>query len=133
MAPPSQEGAMQSEEIPYFLPPLTGPSDEEVTSARAILANRDDALKLQQRDTLLKCSSQCATGKGCGALSRVGDLVYIQTHWYESPHGCSGGDYWHRGEGRWKCPSCGHTNRLYKTPAVQDMREAFKAVEDTHD
>lgn len=121
-----------AELIPYFSPPLVGPTNDEVQRAEAVLAARETALDLQQRDTLLQCTSQIATGKGCSQLSRVGDLTYIQTHWYVSPHGCSGGDYWKQGEGRWACPECGHENRLYATPAIEALKSKFKAVEDRH-
>ncbi len=35
----------------------------------------------------------------CDQRTQLGSLIYIQTHWYEEPHGCTGGDWWHEGEG----------------------------------
>lgn len=39
----------------------------------------------------------------CGKLSQIGKLVYIQSYWYEMPYGCTGGDRWLLGEGRFRC------------------------------
>jgi hypothetical protein len=54
--------------------------------------------------------------KGCGEKLPIKDLTYIQTHWYESPWGCTGGDSWHEGEANFVCPKCGARNRpcMYK-------------------
>ncbi len=73
-----------------------------------------------------------ATGKGCGSLHAVADAVYIQSYWYESPHGCTGGDMWHLGEGGWICPSCGHENRLYETPEIEKLKPLFKKTENSY-
>ena len=122
----------EGEAVAYFAPPLGGPTDDQVRAAEAVLDSREDALAEQTRGTLVKCTSQVATGKGCGTLHAIKDLTYIQTHWYTSPHGCSGGDYWNRGEGQFICPSCGHRNRLYASPEVEVMKQHFKSVEDTY-
>lgn len=119
--------------VPHFQPALAGPSDAEVEAASAVIAAREAALGQQARDTLVQCTSQLATGKGCGGFSRVGDLTFIQTHFYIEPHGCTGGDYWRAGEGQFVCPLCGHRNRLYDSPEVTKLKPAFKAVEDRHD
>lgn len=124
--------AYAGEAVAYFAPPLGGPTDKQVSDAEAILEAREQADADQMRDTLVKCTSQVATGKGCGGLHAIKDLTYIQTHWYTSPHGCSGGDYWNQGEGQFNCPGCGHRNRLYASPEIQKMKRHFKSVEDTY-
>lgn len=121
-----------TEMVAHFAPPLGGPTDEQVEQAERILEQREEAIAKQTRGTLVKCTTQVATGKGCGALHAIKDLTYIQTHWYTRPHGCSGGDYWNQGEGQFICPSCGHRNRLYATPEVQKMKRHFKSIEDTY-
>lgn len=121
-----------SESIELTRPALTGPGDDEVRAAQAVLDAREEALARQARDSLLTCTSQIATGKGCGARHRVGDLVYEQTHWYEDAHGCTGGDRWHQGEGRWECPTCGHVNRLHASPEVVELKRHFLRVEESH-
>jgi hypothetical protein len=56
---------------------------------------RDKAM----RDLAAKCS-------WCGEESPLSAITLIQTHWYTSPHGCTGGDYWNVGERAWECPAC---------------------------
>lgn len=122
-----------SERIAIFLPILTGPTDAEVASAEAVLAAREEALIQQSKDARVQCTSQFATGEGCGALHAIGTLEYIQGHWYEGPYGCSGGDRWHQDEGKWKCPSCGHLNRLYKSPEVTALKHSFASISEEHE
>jgi len=121
-----------TEIVAHFAPPLGGPTDEQVRQAEAVLDRREKSIADKYRNTLVKCTSQVATGKGCGALHAIKELTYIQTHWYTAPHGCTGVDYWNKGEGQFICPSCGHRNRLYASPDVQKMKHHFKAVEDTY-
>lgn len=61
------------------------------------------------------CISECA----------ISALVYIQTHWYVRPSGCSDGDYFTPGEGQWDCPACGHNNRLYNNPEIEALKHLF--------
>lgn len=124
---------MKSEKIPYFIPALSGPSEEEVAKAREILEAHKKAIKEQHRNTLLQCTTQVATGKGCGAYTSIKDLVYIQTHWYTPPYGCTGGDYWSQGEGKWICPECQHVNRLYETPEIEERYHHFKEIKKVYD
>jgi len=51
--------------------------------------------------------------KGCGSLLKIKELTYIQTHWYEYPWGCTGGDRWWEGEANFICPNCGIRNRPF--------------------
>lgn len=69
----------------------------------------------------------------CGRRTRVSRLVYLQTHWYVTPHGCTGGDYWRPGEGQFDCPKCGARNRLYDRPDVVALKPYFAATEDVYD
>lgn len=124
---------MSSEVIPVFFPLLGGPTDDEVAKAEAVIAARFEALRVRDAAALVQCTSQVTTGKGCGAMHPVGHLEYIQTHWYVEPHGCTGGDYWREGEGQWVCPTCGHRNRLYASPAATALKPSFKAIRDEHD
>lgn len=121
-----------NEKVEHFTPERTGPTDAEVAAAEAIIAKREAADDAMKAATLVKCTSQVATGKGCGALHAIKDLTYIQTHWYVSPHGCTGGDYWNEGEGAFVCPSCNHRNRLYASPAVEALKPYFKTVVKEH-
>lgn len=111
---------------------MKGPSDQKVADAVATLDRRARAEKEAKAETLVQCTTQVATGKGCKAWYAIKDLVYIQTHWYTEPNGCTGGDYWNQGEGQWVCPGCGHRNRLYATPEVEAMKRQFASVEDVY-
>jgi hypothetical protein len=122
-----------SEKVEHFTPERTGPTDAEVAAAELVITNREAADDVAKAATLVKCTSQVATGKGCGALHPIKDLTYIQTHWYVSPYGCTGGGYWNEGEGAFVCPTCGHRNRLYASPAVEKLKPYFKTVEKEYD
>lgn len=122
-----------NESIPYYQPPLGGPDAAAVEVARAVVARREEAIIEQKRETLLICTSQHATGKGCGQSQKVRDTVYIQSHWYVQPYGCTGGAYWKQGEGRFRCNTCGHVNRLYDSPEIEAMKTFFASVEESYD
>lgn len=81
--------------------------------------------------TLVACTSS-VYGKGCGMALEIGELTYIQTHWYERPHGCMGGDTWHESYGEFVCPHCGVRNRLYNRPEIQYLKRHFKSVENEY-
>lgn len=81
--------------------------------------------------TLVRCETSSA-GKGCGMAMQINELEFIQTRWYEGPHGCSGGDHWHQGEGQFVCIHCGTRNRLYGRKAIQDLKYKFKSIVEEH-
>jgi transcription initiation factor IIE alpha subunit len=60
-------------------------------------------------------------------------LTYIQTHFYVSPWGCTGGDFWKQGEGQFDCPKCGYKNRLYDRKEFQELKHYFKDIIDEHE
>jgi len=66
-----------------------------------ILAKTDTGNKNRK----IKCGS-------CEDFHEIGSLTAIQTHWYTSPHGCTGGDYWNEGELQFICPETNVKNRL---------------------
>jgi hypothetical protein len=78
------------------------------------------------RDGLLK--KTLITCHNCGANHEIGSIPYIQTHWYVEPYGCTGGDYYKTGEGKWDCPGCGFTNRLYDKPHIRALWNLFSFV-----
>jgi hypothetical protein len=103
----------------------------EETAKKLELSATQKAISEMLSRTLVQCTSN-NFGKGCGMGMQIKDLDYIQTHWYEQPHGCMGGDTWHSGEGRFKCPHCGHTNRLYDRPDIEKLKHLFKATINEH-
>lgn len=115
------------------------PLDQLVLELREKLAAIDekrDELTARLSDavaqTRVKCLANCY-GKGCGQTSAIRDLVYLQTHWYVPPSGCSDGDYWRQGEGMYECLHCGHMNRLYERADIEALKHLFRGVVDTYD
>lgn len=92
----------------------------------------DDAISSHKSKTVVQCTSS-VLGSGCGMGMIISDLVYIQTHWYERPYGCTGGAQWHPGEGQFECPHCGCRNRLYDRPDIMKLKSLFKKVVKEHD
>lgn len=58
-----------------------------------------------RRNTKIKCPT-------CGKFSKISKMDYCQTYWYESPHGCTGGDNWWPGEINTFCLHCNETIRI---------------------
>lgn len=57
--------------------------------------------------------------KHCHKRSRLGRWGFIQTHWYESPYSCSGGDVWYQNETdecHIVCPECKRWNYVFTHP-----------------
>lgn len=96
------------------------------------LDNIKNKIKEEQSKTLVKCTHNFFWGEGCGKSIQIGKLTYIQTHWYESPYGCTGGDEWHEGEGQFICPRCGRRNRLYDRPEIEKLKYQFRDIEDEY-
>lgn len=70
----------------------------------------------------------------CNRRSQLRTLIYIQDHWYTSPSGCIGGDYWNLGEGQFVCPKCGIRNRMIHKYGEKfvSLKSAFKGVRDKY-
>ena len=81
--------------------------------------------KIEERNKQKKI--QCAS---CEKAHKIGRLRAIQTHFYISPHGCTGGDYWLEGEMKYICPTNDTINRLLfnsdDVPYEYDPEEQFK-------
>jgi hypothetical protein len=118
------------------------PTAETIAAKKAELDERLIALEAEKAKlteesnqllgyTLVTCTRNCH-GPGCGKATPIRELVYIQTHWYVEPHGCTGGDYWRAGEGNFDCPHCGHRNRLYDRKPIEALRHLFRGVTNEH-
>ncbi len=115
---------------------------ETVQSAIAKAESRLKDLRAKESELLaqnLKVTcTRCANGPsypfndGCGAEFPIGEITYLQTHWYVEPSGCSGGDYFKEGEGNWICPKCGGRNRLGYQKEIQKQKRLFKAYVDEY-
>lgn len=119
----------------------TGHSSQKKTTIKSTekqLAELDDTRKgLQKqkddllRKTLITCEGS-RYGKGCGARLRIGDLTFIQTHWYERPSGCTDGDKWHEADGEFDCPKCGRRNRMFEREQYKKLKYLFKDIKNEH-
>jgi hypothetical protein len=75
--------------------------------------------------TLVKCVC-------CSVATPIKDIDYIQTHYYTSPHGCSGGDYWNEGSGKMVCPNC-NTILMFLGDEYDGVKYHFKRIIDEYD
>jgi hypothetical protein len=106
-------------------------AERAVLQAQIDLINKEITERLKK--TLVQCTSNCPHGKGCGMGMEIGQLEYIQTHWYERPYSCTGGAEWHPGDGEFICLHCNHRNRLYDRPEIEKLKYLFKSVKDEYD
>ncbi len=106
---------------------------EHKASLKKIEAAKKRLEKMQADHKLLQKQRQISCGE-CHTVSNIGDMVFIQPHWYESPHGCMGGDMWHqcKDDGFAVCPHCKSELRLYKHPELLAQKYNFKEVVDRH-
>ncbi len=52
----------------------------------------------------------------CEKRTPINNITATQEHWYVSPHGCTGGDYWKDSDEYWViCPKCSETSRICDT------------------
>jgi len=78
---------------------------QEIRRQEQITSDLQDKLEEAKAKLSIKCES-------CKKFHRIKDLVVIQTHWYTSPYGCTGGDYWSQGELHFICPVTKVRNRI---------------------
>jgi hypothetical protein len=76
---------------------------------RAKQGDIDVAAPRQITDLSLRKQIPCAA---CKHRCLISNITLYQTHWYVSPSGCSGGDYWKEGECQFVCHHCDTANRL---------------------
>ena len=105
---------------------------EEYREIKRTLEEKQEEINNNLRKTVVLCVNS-NHGKGCGKGFYIKDLVYIQTHRYETPYGCTGGDMWHRGEGNFDCPDCGRRNRLYNRKDIEELQHLFKTTIDEYE
>ena len=91
------------------------------------------ALK-QQRDDIIGTDTKIKCGS-CSHTFSIKDATFIQPHWYESPHGCMGGDIWHmdKNSAYVSCPECSATLNLYWRPDIFKHKRLFKEIKDVYD
>lgn len=121
-------------------PRLPQPEEKvKVRQSRALLkleskiANLQDQINDLRRQAEEEKGHQRIVCPHCNKQPRINECTYIQTHWYVRPHGCTGGDYWNQGEGRFRCPRCQKETRLYKKPEIEKLKRYFAKVIEEHD
>lgn len=104
---------------------------QEKKLRKRILSLEEKLSKTQQDLNTVKSKQEIQCGS-CGNIDQIGNLIYLQDHWYVSPYSCSGGDYWREGEGGFLCSKCGVKNRLiFESEFWIAYKPQFKAVEET--
>ena len=74
-------------------------------------------------------STQTVMCPKCEKRSQVKKIVYADWYWYESPHGCTDGDMWHRGGFFMMCPKCEHVTKVYPaTKYESDEKQKYYAA-----
>lgn len=84
----------------------------------------DKRLKDEQSKIIIICDN-------CKNEEMIGNIEYIQTHYYVSPYSCTSGDYWVSDEGQFLCLKCNKINRLYKKPEYEELKNRFKNILET--
>jgi uncharacterized Zn finger protein (UPF0148 family) len=102
----------------------------------------DKIKKKRKKLSKLKAKTEVVCSK-CKTAHEIKDLLYIKTHWYTEPSGCTGGDYWTEGEGQTTCPACNVRIRFLCLDRTSDhktiehpfrrMQSEFKEVVDNYD
>ena len=107
----------------------------ELSILEADIANAEQALSklCDQRDQLLKQTEVSCSS--CGTKHEIQNVVYLRTHFYVSPHGCTEGDYWstHTDEFQYKCPSCDAHWRVLRDQQLMALRHLFKETVEVHE
>ena len=64
--------------------------------------------------------------KSCGKGTQAKNIQFCRYYWYETPHGCMGGDTWHTNGFMMVCPKCGereHVHPATKALPLYDIQE----------
>lgn len=104
-------------------------TDQHLAAAIARYELRTNHLRSLRDQNLRHTEISC---KFCRAGNQINTLIYLQTHWYVRPSGCTDGDYYRHGEGNWDCLSCGRRNRLYDKPEITALKRLFARVRDCY-
>ena len=86
---------------------------KDLETAKKKLEGMQEQQETEQLRVLKRQIVQC---EHCRKRSHLGRWSFIQTHWYEAPYSCFGGDQWHRDETKSchiACPACGAWNYIH--------------------
>lgn len=93
---------------------------ERLSKAQAEVEKAKQAIVNARARKRIRCAS-------CKDSHAINQLDAIQTHWYTSPHGCMGGDYWNAGEIHFICPNTGVRNRILFHGNI-DVERKFRSM-----
>lgn len=79
--------------------------DRQKKKLEANIKTINEEIRATKQRQRFRCSK-------CSRITKLANVIFIQTHWYESPYGCTGGDNWYSGEIQLACPKCGVRHRL---------------------
>jgi len=111
---------------------MSAESLEDLRKQKQKLKSQLDEVEKRISVALGKTLVRCRKPE-CGRGWEIRELTYIQTHWYEQPSGCTGGDIWREGEGNWKCPTCETMHRLYNKPEIEKLKHLFRQTVKAYD
>ena len=95
----------------FYIPKEDPPDFKNASSLKEANNQQAEFNEKLRKETIWICE--------CGKANAIKDTQLIQTYFYVSPHGCTGGDYWLPGEKVLLC-ECGNRSRLYEYEGKQD-------------
>lgn len=107
---------------------LDTPEIKRIKKKLTNLKIKEDKLNIELNNEYKKITIECTDnkyGNGCGKISQIGELEYIQTYYFDNePYN----ERWKESEGYFICPYCGHKNRLYGREEYEKLKYYFKLI-----
>jgi hypothetical protein len=104
--------------------------EKRIQSIKNKIVSCETKLKKLKKDlldeignTIITCEQCVYSGTACKKESKIKDLTYIQTHWYDNE---AYNEHWACGEGNFICIHCGYRNRLYNREYFEELKYSFK-------
>lgn len=69
----------------------------------------------------------------CKTYHTISKTELYQEHYYVSPHGCTGGDYWNTDEIGFLCTKCDNFITDYHNPKIKELKHLFKNITNVHE
>jgi len=86
-----------------------------------------NSLIAKKKSSMSMKTIKCAS---CNKSARIRDITLIDVQGYESPHGCTGGDYWYHSEYNYVCSNCNTRNRLlFSTQKIKYEHRKYHSPE----
>lgn len=112
------------------------PDSSDTTLIDKLIKETSGVLQALQEDRAEIVKRTKISCGNCDQESMIKDIVYIQPHWYESPHGCTGGDTWHEDKdyALMRCPHCKSILQItsHQNADLMALKYSFKEIENQH-